>query len=180
VEFGAANGRDLSNTFILERDYSWTGILAEPNPVWHSDLARDRHAKIDHRCVHRSSGQRMNFAATRYPELATLLDYLRADGHAASRQEHDVIEVETVSLNDLLASHDAPDLIDYISIDTEGSELEILEAFDFSRRDVRLFSIEHNGLARESSLDRLMADKGYERCYRGYSQMDGWYRRRNA
>jgi len=58
--------------------------------------------------------------------------------------EHEILQVETVSLNDLLLSQAAPPRIDYISIDTEGSELAILEAFDFARWDVRLFTIEHN------------------------------------
>src|SRR5215469_3679177 len=50
VEFGATNGVSLSNTCLLERSYDWQGILAEPFPVWHTDLARNRTALIDHRC----------------------------------------------------------------------------------------------------------------------------------
>jgi FkbM family methyltransferase len=179
VEFGATDGISLSNTYLLERDFGWRGILAEPNPVWHADLARNRRAGIDRRCVFGRTGARVQFAATRHPELATIADFVSADGHAESRGEHDTIEVETVSLNDLLQAHAAPRDIDYMSIDTEGSELRILEAFDFARWNVRLLSVESNHTALEPQLDRLMAQHGYERRYASYSSVDSWYRKVN-
>jgi len=177
VEFGATNGIAQSNTYLLERDFNWHGILAEPNPIWHADLKLNRKAEIDLRCVFRTTGARLKFAATRYPELGTILDFASEDGHAASRAEHKVIEVETVSLNDLLECHGAPRDVDYISIDTEGSELEILKDFDFRRWNVTLFSIEHNALGRASLLDRFMLERGYERRYPSYSLFDAWYRK---
>jgi FkbM family methyltransferase len=177
VEFGATDGVSLSNTYLLERDFNWRGILAEPNPIWHLDLRRNRTAHIDPRCVFRTTGGRAKFAATKHAELGTILDFAYGDGHAEARREHEIIEVETVSLNDLLEFHDAPRDIDYISIDTEGSELAILKHFDFSRWDVMLFSVEHNATEQMQELDRLMHQQGYERRYAGYSLIDAWYRK---
>jgi FkbM family methyltransferase len=177
VEFGAADGASGSNTLLLEREFGWRGILAEPNPVWHDDLQRNRNADIDLRCVFGRTGDRVKFAATRHAGLATILDFVAKDGHAPSRADHEVIEVETVSLNDLLACHDAPRSIDFISIDTEGSEFSILKEFDFARWDVKLFSVEHNLTAQEQAVDALMRKNGYERRYAGYSPIDAWYRK---
>lgn len=177
VEFGAADGLGGSNTLVLERDFGWRGILAEPHPMWHADLPRNRTAQIDHRCVFTTTGNRVKFATTKYPLISTIADYKASDGHASSRAEHEIVEVETVSLNDLLADHDAPRAIDYISIDTEGSELAILEAFDFERWDVKLFSIEHNLTKQEQAIDRLMLGRGYERRYASYPLIDSWYRK---
>ena len=42
VEFGATDGVTGNNTLLLEREYGWTGILAEPNPHWHNDLFYNR------------------------------------------------------------------------------------------------------------------------------------------
>lgn len=178
VEFGAADGIVGSNTLSLERDFRWRGILAEPNPAWHCNLSRNRSAEIDLRCVFTNTGERVKFAATRYPCISTILEYVTSDGHSESRTDHIVIEAETVSLNDLLVSHGAPREIDYISIDTEGSELDILRAFDFSRWDVQLFSIEHNLTPREQAVDALMFQSGYERRYPRCSAVDAWYRKR--
>src|SRR5580704_7562454 len=177
VEFGAADGVSLSNTYLLERDYAWRGIVAEPNPVWHAALERNRTAAIDLRCVFTTTGARVKFAATQAAVLGTIAEFASCDGHALSRRDHQIIEVETVSLNHLLEAHGAPRDIDFVSIDTEGSELEILQQFDFDKWNVRLFSVEHNMTARQPMLDELMWHHGYERRYPGYPVLDAWYRR---
>ena len=65
------------------------------------------------------------------------------------RMQANKISCTTISLNSLLLKHEAPETIDYISLDTEGSEFRILSTFDFNRWDVRFFSIEHNKAHRE-------------------------------
>lgn len=40
VEFGATNGVELSNSHLLEKEFHWQGILAEPARVWYDDLKK--------------------------------------------------------------------------------------------------------------------------------------------
>jgi len=176
VEFGATDGRTNSNTAVLEAEYGWRGILAEPNPAWHPALGDNRSAAMDPRCVAAHSGETVDFLVVEDPELSTIAAYATQDHFATLRSRAPKIAVQTVALNDLLADHDAPPVIDYISIDTEGSELDILTTFDFDRWRVRLFSIEHNNTERESQLDTLMAQHGYRRVFAEFSQWDAWYR----
>jgi FkbM family methyltransferase len=176
VEFGATDGSVNSNTWLLEKKYDWKGILAEPNPFWHSALAKNRNAAIDYRCVSSTSGKKVRFLTTDAvdPELSGVAEFAGGDHFAGVRSEGVGIEVETVSLNQLLIDHHAPTRIDYMSIDTEGSEYDILRNFDFSCYVVELISVEQNRET-EAAVDALLACHGYERVFREFSQWDGWY-----
>lgn len=179
VEFGACDGRLLSNTRLLEEGYGWTGILAEPNPVWHASLAANRASRISPLCVAAESGRKVEFISTdRMPELSRMADIVPSDVHErnGNRAEQTRFQVETVSLLDLLRSHDAPALVDYLSVDTEGSEYEILRAFDFDAFRFRLISVEHAGEAEKRENIRLLLEsRGYARWMPDLSRWDDWY-----
>lgn len=177
VEFGAADGTELSNTLLLERDFGWHGIVAEPARVWHDRLRRNRRCAIDARCVWSRSGEQLVFNEAPLPELSTIDAFTAGDGHAPLRAGGTRYAVATVSLNDLLAEHGAPRQIEYLSIDTEGSELEILRAFDFSRYRVEIITVEHNFEPARDEIHALLAAQGYARKFASLSQWDDWYLR---
>ena len=129
VEFGATNGIDLSNTYLLEKSYEWKGILAEPAKIWHNDLSMNRNVNIDFSCVWRRSNDVVTFNMVDSAELSTIAEFSDRDHHAEARKNGETYDVKTISLNDLLEKYDAPQTIDYLSIDTEGSEFEILNNF---------------------------------------------------
>lgn len=177
VEFGATNGINFSNTYCLEKYFNWSGILAEPARVWHDDLYTNRSCIIDKRCVYTISGESLEFFETlnpntlfenSSPELSVLKKYLESDDWAQNIRKQNSIEymVESVSLNDLLLEHDAPSHIGYMSIDTEGGELQILENFNFINYRIEIISIEHNSnpLVRES-IKKFLTNFGYNRVY---------------
>ena len=176
VEFGATDGITNSNTWLLEKQYGWTGILAEPNPSWHAALAANRNAAIDQRCVSGGSETKVKFLTTDDvdPELSGMAEFATGDHFAAVRERGVQLEIEAVSLNRLLDELNAPNQIDYMSIDTEGSEYECLRNFDFSRRTVALISVEQNRQT-EASIESLLVAQGYQRVFREFSQWDGWY-----
>jgi hypothetical protein len=53
-------------------------------------------------------------------------------------------KIKSISLNNLIKKYQLGKNIDYISIDTEGSELNILKNFNFKKYNVKIFTIEHN------------------------------------
>ena len=174
IEFGATNGRDISNTLLLEAEYAWNGILAEPNPYWHEALRACRTAAIDSRCIGPRTGEVMKLVIPANPEHA----HTNAGSGLTTTPQ---IFVPTVSLNDLLEQHNAPKQIDFLSIDTEGSEFEILSRFDFSgKRRIQLVAVEHNFIEdNRENIFQLMTRHGYERVHIGYSRFDDWYRNKN-
>ena len=180
VEFGATNGRDLSNTFALEQRLGWGGILAEPAKRWHTALKANRKAAIDTRCVWSETGAQLEFKETEIAEFSTLSSLVDKDFNKSGRVKGTTYLVDTVSLNDLLKTHNAPREIDYLSIDTEGSELPILQAFNFTDYDIRIVTVEHNFVEpNRHEVFKLLTAKGFVRLFKPLSKFDDWYVKRS-
>ena len=174
VEFGATDGKTLSNTWLLEKEFGWTGILSEPARIWHAALgASGRTAKIERDCVWSTTGETLQFTETDWAELSTISEFAASDAH--NRKKARSYRVRTVSLNDLLARHGAPAVMDYLSIDTEGSEFRILEQLDFSRYRFRCITCEHNRQPVRDDIYRLLSAHGYRRKHVALSDFDDWY-----
>ena len=175
IEFGACDGMTLSNSLLLEREYGWSGLVAEPNPRWHAALKVNRKCAIDLRCVSGKSGETESFDATAIAELGGMTRTMPVDSNTLARSMHAKIKVPTVSLNDLLREHNAPRTIDYLSVDTEGSELEILTAFNWDAYDVRLVSVEHNQTPAREALATLLSGLGFQQRLESVSEWDSWW-----
>jgi FkbM family methyltransferase len=121
------------------------------------------------------SGEQLDFTEPQMAELATITGFSDWDQHAIARKGGTWYTVQTVSLNDLLRHHGAPKTIDYLSIDTEGSELEILSAFDFSAYHVRIITVEHNHSPMRGKLHDLLTSNGFTRAFEEFSDWDDWY-----
>jgi FkbM family methyltransferase len=173
VEFGAADGDFLSNSILLEQKYGWHGIAAEPARSWHSALKVNRQCAIDLRCVWSETGKMLTFSEAPDGVLSTVSEFKGSDGRSRSGSED--YTVETVSLNDLLEHHAAPKIVDYLSIDTEGSELTILKSFDFERRSFRVITVEHNYTRLRDDIFSLLISKGYKRVFENVTMWDDWY-----
>ena len=175
IEFGATNGVDLSNSYILEKKFNWDGILAEPSRNWHKELRANRTSHIDTDCVWKKSGEKLLFLEADIGEYSTLSKTANNDRNFHKRKRAQKYDVTTISLNDLLSKHKAPTEIDYLSIDTEGSEYEILEDFDFNKYNIKIVTCEHNYTSNREKIFSLMNKNGYKRVYQEISQCDDWY-----
>ena len=175
VEFGATNGIDLSNSYILEKKYNWSGILAEPSRNWHKELKLNRTSSINTDCVWSISGEILPFLEANIGEYSTLSKTANYDKHINKRKNAKKYKVNTISLNDLLLNYNAPKEIDYLSIDTEGSEYEILKNFDFSNYNIKVVTCEHNYGENREKIFSLMRKNGYKRIYEAISYCDDWY-----
>ena len=197
IEFGATNGITHSNTYLLEKELNWDGILVEPASIWHKELDINRNCIIDKRCIFTESGKIMEFlTVTNHnkdreiiyngidpePGLSSLKKYAdNGDWASKVRLKNSKKEiVETITLNDLLDIYNAPKIIDYLSIDSEGSELDILKSFDFSKRKIYIISVEHNyHPINRKKINYILEKVGYKRVYQNISKFDDWYIMRN-
>ena len=174
VEFGATDGVILSNTLLLETEFDWDGILAEPNPAFFARLQQNRTCTLAPDCIMGKTGQEVSFILA--DEYGGVAEFGAEDAHVERRRAfqdaNHVLTLPTISLDDFLRKYNAPHRIDYLSVDTEGSEYEILRHFPFDDWDIRLVTIEHNFTPIRDDIRALMERHGFA-CRE--EQWDDWY-----
>ena len=182
LEFGATNGIDLSNSYMLEKTLGWKGTLSEPSTQWHEDLKKNRpFSDIITDCIWSESGKELNFFISDEGVLSTLdafkeSDRLSMPGNTMTRiKSGKNIFVKTISLNEVIQKNFKGKTPSYISIDTEGSEYQILSTFDFSKFRPVFFTVEHNFTNEQEKIDNLMQSNNYIRIFKKITAFDGWY-----
>ncbi|MER9651412.1 FkbM family methyltransferase [Mesorhizobium sp. M0199] len=172
VEVGVGNGIDLSNTYLLEKKFGWSGILVEPNTSYHEGIRSERSAILDVRAATSRSGDFLTFEEM---EGEGMHSRLAGTSSAAATGEIKKYQVETASLDSILNKHDAPDVIDYVSLDTEGNEMDVLQGLSLDKRQVNVFTIEHNFEPGKSDrIKRFLGQHGYVSVFEDVSLFDVW------
>lgn len=191
VEFGATNGYDSSNTYALEKIIPpgfgpVVSLLAEPAPIWLEALKANRigtNTIVTNELIGAETGQEVMFLQTHDPVLSTAMEFVDRDYMAKNRKEGNssvISGLKTISLDDFLTKYAAPKNITYISVDTEGSEFDILSKFPFDKWNVALFSIEHNHTEARGKIRQLMEANGYQNWFPDFSLWDDWYVKKDA
>lgn len=165
VEIGAYDGIESSNTFYLEKFLQWNGISIEPNLKAFNAL-----------CINRKSIN-INCAILSY------------NGNCNFNKDRVIIglgDTPCNTLENILIKNKAPKNIDYISLDVEGSEYEILSCFPFENWNINLWTIEHNlylnGSINKNNIYEIMSKNGYERIKEdvladGKFPFEDWYKK---
>jgi FkbM family methyltransferase len=175
IEIGSCDGIRFSNSLKLEQ-LGWNGIICEPSPYWHKRM-KDRKCVISKKAVFSKSGLKLKFEdVEKNPELSGLSINFEKDSNSELRKNTSIKEVETITLNDLIEDNLPNKNIDYISIDTEGSEFEIIKNFNFNRHKVEIFTIEHNFIEKKrNDIFKLLTTNNYIRIFQNLSKWDDWY-----
>ena len=170
VELGANDGVTQSNTYHFEKYKNFTGVLIEPIPAKFEQCRKNRSNRnyfANNACVGFDFTEptvELLYSNLMTTTLAGTSDILDRYSHAKSG-EHLVksniykFEITAKTLNQILFEAGAPSRIDLLSLDVEGSELEVLKGVNF---DTYVFSV----ICIESrDLDRIRAfleDKNYK------------------
>jgi FkbM family methyltransferase len=176
IEIGASDGLAFSNTYLLETKYKWKGICCEPIPNNFEKLVKNRQNSICYKeAVYNQSGLTLTFdIANVYDLLSGISEHI--DRHKpAVDSNKTTIQVQTISLLDVLDKANAHSFIEYMSLDTEGSEFEILKNFDFGKYTFGLIDVEHNYIEpRRTEIKNLLLSNGY--IYKGENKFDDMYK----
>lgn len=180
IEIGASDGITLSNTYLLEITYDWKGICVEPIPDKFELLCKNRPNSLCYNyAVYNDSNKQVIFDIANTNDLLSGISN-NIDFHIdVVNSNKTQIIVNTISFNDLLEKSNAPLYIGYLSLDTEGSELEILKSVDLQKYIFGLIHVEHNYIEpRRTQIRQLLTSNGYN--YIRSNQFDDCYKHNSA
>jgi FkbM family methyltransferase len=168
VDIGAHDGVTFSNSLHFER-LGWKGICIEPNPEVFKQLRERRSCECLNTCVSEVSGEvEFNMVvAVAEGDFTNMLSGIhnKYDKRHMRRFEREVAEtggrLERVKVPSRRFNECVPagTRIDFVSIDTEGAELAVLQSIDFDAVDIQCFVIENN--YGDASILDFMKARGY-------------------
>lgn len=153
VEIGSADGITLNNTFLLESKFKWEGICIEANPHYFSHLIKIRQVNCVNACIGESDG----IALFESNGLESGIKFNPTVDEMQNNTNPNIFMLNTYTLESIFEQHHVPSIIDYLSIDIEGSEWLALKNFPFEKYKFNSITIERPN----DQLRKLFKDKGY-------------------
>ncbi|CAG7687375.1 unnamed protein product [Allacma fusca] len=159
VECGALDGETRSNTLMLERDYGWQGLLIEGDPKnFERLITKNRKAWSSDACL----------ATKRFPHQVIFKQHFNMGKISSKMTIQDGAEipwgfakVQCFPLFSLLSALNIS-VVDYLSLDVEGNELDVLRTVPFDAILIKVLSVEyvHDKGGREA-VKKFMTSKGF-------------------
>ena len=152
----------FTNTALLEFNYNWKGISSQLFPIIFEKNKKFRNIDSYNYYVFSKSGLHLNF--NKYHLLSHRYSRMEQKEYLEKNKDNtdNLIIVETITLLDFLDKYNAPKIIHYCSLDNEGSELELLKSFDFSKYKFLYITVEHNNTEpKKTEIKNLLLDNGY-------------------
>lgn len=148
VEIGAWSGEIISQTIRLEQDKGWKGICVDPFPHGFSN----RDCQVVWRAVSKDGLDREFLQVSIDRRNGGDVSYFSgfSDSVEANLQmiydhcDYNRVQVKTITIDQLWYQYRLPSYVDFLSVDTEGSELEIFQSIDFDKLSFGLIVFEHN------------------------------------
>jgi FkbM family methyltransferase len=165
VEVGAFEPIALSQTYHLEQE-GWSGILVEPLAEHAAALRLHRKARV----FETACGAPENHGKLMPIRVAGSLSTMRTADLAPELADKEVRDVRVVTLDCVLAEAGVG-AIDFLSIDVEDVELDVLRGFSIEKYRPRLVLIED--FSRTLHKHRYMVSRGYKLVRR--SGLNSWY-----
>eukprot|EP00928_Gymnodinium_smaydae_P057941 TRINITY_DN41160_c0_g1_i1.p1 TRINITY_DN41160_c0_g1~~TRINITY_DN41160_c0_g1_i1.p1 ORF type:complete len:309 (+),score=40.41 TRINITY_DN41160_c0_g1_i1:60-986(+) len=148
VDLAANDAEFLSNTLMLERDFDWNGACIDANAKYISKLTKRRCQPVL-AAVGAPRGKEVQFNF--HNELGGIVGFDQAQTDESTEN------VTLVPLADILEELQAPNVIDYFSLDVEGAESLVMEGFPWEKYSFRVLTVERP----KPDLQRALVQNGY-------------------
>ncbi len=124
VDLGSGDGITFNSTYLLEKDYGWSGVCVEGNPTKYSSLVQNRSCSCDNIIIYNYDGTCKIDENGRISDTGT--------------------DVDCKTLSTILNETGIPPLIDYMSINIAGRELDVLKTIDFNSLEIKMLVVDHD------------------------------------
>lgn len=166
IDIGANDGKTLSNTYFLEKELSWSGLAIEPSPKVFKRLEVNRNCLLLNACISDKSGTAEFLELSGHTEmLSGLTDKFhqkhlkRIDNEIEEFSgEKNYIQVPCYRLEDVMKEYKL-NKIDYLNIDIEGGELDLLKSINFNDIVIDVIGVENN--YKEDKIKNYLYQYGY-------------------
>ena len=169
IELGGLDGIRHSNTYKLEYEYEWKGLIIEPSPTLYTELVNNRNVYTENLLVGESQQNNVNFLhiedKTKCIGLQGIPDNYNEKHMARIKRElgeskSKVIQLKMETLQNICDKYGLVD-IDYLSLDVEGSELNVLQGIDFKRLNIKVIGVEINYAESKNAIFDLLTKNNY-------------------
>jgi len=181
LEIGCWSGEHYSQTAWLEYERGWTGLCVDPFPVnfenrqcilCNKAVSRDglsrEFAKVT---IDRRHGGDVSYLSGFSDMLHTYWPLIK------EHCEYEMVIVETITFEQLCKLYKLPEWIGFLSVDTEGSELEVFQSINFNKQRFGMITFEHNfDWVKRGAISRILSDNNYA-IYEEWEYDDVWVSR---
>jgi len=162
LDIGANDGVTYSNSFFFEESLQWRGICVEPNPLTFEKLKKNRPDCINY-----------NIGAGEKPETLTFIKggedgmlsgFKKSNIHIGRMEQEykngvapkpEEIEVKVITIKEILNSNNI-NYVDFMNLDCEGHELDVVKGMDFQNHFVKYI------LSENPDVGHFLISKGYK------------------
>ena len=172
IEIGVGNGIEISNTYLLESEHKWDGVLVEPNREFVDSIRNTRSAKLIEAALTTKDIGEVEFFTGKRGVFASLVP-------TRTTNEQSNYRVKSIPVSKVFAEYDRDDLA-LLSLDIEGNEEEIIEELMKMKCRPFLIIVEHNyDQAKSQRIKHTLIGNQYELLCEGISEVDFWFVRKD-
>ena len=170
VDVGAHDGKSLNNTLYFEKNNKWTGINIEPVKKVFVKLLINRPNSINLNCaVCNTDGKTEFLYNTGYTEMISGIKDMFDPRHLKRLENEnrykgastEIIDVKTKRLETICDEHKITH-INYLSIDVEGAEFEVIKSINFDKVFIDIIGFENNYDDTSLPIITYLESKNYE------------------
>ncbi|GHV13860.1 hypothetical protein FACS189491_09390 [Spirochaetia bacterium] len=166
IDIGANDGITVSNTYIFEQlgwgeGEGYCGVCIEPQPDVFERLRKYRKCDCYNVALSATSRNDAEFLKFNWANTVGRLNESMSKIDRNNVQEYgkaQYIKVKTMTFDGIMENYPGIKHIDFLSLDVEGHEMNILKTIDFSKYSFGLMTIEKN---EPEKIVEYLKQKGY-------------------